>query len=197
MTEPITFTQSEHYSRTIFGFWLYLLTDCLMFGSFFATYIVLRNSTYGGPTAKDLFQLWHAFGATVLLFTASLFTALARVQAFRNKKMGTMLQLTIAIVLGAAFLAASFSESADILHKGYSWQTSAFLSSFFTVVWAHSFHVLAGVLWALILLWQLFWRGITTHTLRRLSIFNMFWQFLSILWVFTFTIVYLMGIGGL
>lgn len=197
MTEPIIHTQTEHYSRTIFGFWLYLLTDCLMFGTFLATYVVLRNNTCGSPSAEDLFELWHAFGMTLLLFTASLFSGLARVQAFRDKKMGTMLQLVIAIILAGWFLFANFSESAAIVEKGYSWQTSAFLSSFFTLIWAHGAHVLAAILWTLILLWQFFSRGITVHTLRRLSTLTMFWQFLSILWVFTFTIVYLMGIGGL
>lgn len=195
--QPIVYTQSERYSRTLFGFWLYLLTDCLMFAAFFATYVVLRNGTHDGPTAQDIFRLWHAFGVTVLLLAASLFAGLSRVEAFRGKKMGTMLQLMITIVIGCWFLSATFFESAHLLEKGYSWQTSAFLSAFFTVIWVHSLHILAAIIWSLVLLSQLFFRGITEHTFRRLTILAMFWQFLSILWVFTFTIVYLMGIGGL
>ncbi len=197
VAEPITYTQSEHYSRTIFGFWVYLLTDCVMFGALFASYLVLRGGTYGGPKPQDLFELWHAFGVTVLLLTASLFAGLARVQAFRSQKLGAMLQFAICSVLGIWFLASTYFEGAHIFERGYSWQTSAFLSAFFTVIWTHAFHVLAGILWTLVMIWQLWRRGITVHTFRRLSILTMFWQFLSILWVFTFTIIYLMGIGGL
>ncbi len=197
MAEPITYTQEEHYSRTMLGFWLYLLTDCVMFGSLFATYIVLRNSTYGGPSAQDLFRIWHAFGMTLFLMTGSLFTGLARVQMFRDKTLGTIGQLMIAFVLGCGFLWTTTSESAHILDLGYSWQTSAFLSAFFTLIWTHAFHVVAGLIWILVLILQIFKRGITHHTFRRMSLLTTFWQFLSLLWVFTFTIVYLMGIGGL
>lgn len=197
MDEPIAFTQSEQYAKTFLGFWIYLLTDALMFGALFASFIVLRHSTYGGPAAKELFTLLHAFGESLLLLTCALFAGLARVQAFRNQKYRTMGQYAIVFILGIWFLQTTFSESTEIVAKGYSWQTSAFLSAFFTVVWTHSLHVLAGLIWTLVILWQLWKRGITSHTFRRLSCLTMFWQFLNLLWVFTYTIVYLMGIGGL
>lgn len=197
MTEPIVFTRSEHYSRTLFGFWVYLLTDCVMFGALFASYVVLRHNAHVGPTEHDLFRIWDVLGDTLLLLTASLFAGLARVQAFRNKVRATMGQMVIATVLGAWFLSSTFIESQELWKQGATWQASAFLSAFFTVIWTHSLHIVAAILWSLVLLWQLARRGITEHTFRRLSLWTLFWQFLNILWIFTFTIVYLMGIGGL
>lgn len=197
MTEPIMYTQNEHYSRTFLGFWIYLLTDFIMFGAIFATYIVLRNNTAGGPGAKDLFHLMHTLGETLLILTASLFAGLARVQAFRGKVYGAMAQYAISFVFGAGFVLMTYLESASIVASGYNWQTSAFLSSFFTVIWTHGLHVVVGLIWLFIMIFQLGMSGITANTFRRLSCLTLFWQFLSILWVFTFTIVYLMGVGGL
>ena len=197
MASPIEFTTSERYARTLFGFWLYLLTDLVMFGAVFASYLVLRNSTYGGPSAQDLLSLWHGFGVTVLLLTSALFAGLTRVQAFRSKVFGTVLQLAITTALGIWFLGATFSESATILAQGFSWKMSAFLSAFFTLIWLHSFHILAAILWSLLMMFQIALRGITEHTFRRLTMLSFFWKFLALLWTFTFTIVYLMGVGGL
>jgi cytochrome o ubiquinol oxidase subunit 3 len=166
-----------------------------MFGAIFATYIVLRNGTYGGPSGADLFHLMHAFGETLLLLTAALFAGLARVEVFRNKHYRAIAQYCIAFLFGVAFVYMTYSESASILAKGFSWQTSAFLSAFFTVIWMHAFHVIAALIWTGVIVLQLFAHGITANTFRRLSCLTLFWQFLSILWVFTFTIVYLMGIA--
>lgn len=197
MTHPITYTQNETYAKAFFGFWLYILTDCVMFAAIFITYVVLRDSTYGGPSGKDLFHLPNALAESILLLTSSLFAGLARVEALRNERNRTMGQFTIAFVLGAAFLVLTYSESSSIISQGYSWQTSAFLSAFFTVIWTHAFHVVAGLIWIVVILGQLWGKGINPITFRRLSCLTLFWQFLAVIWVFTFTIVYLMGVAGL
>lgn len=196
MKEPIVFTLDERYSRSIFGFWLYLLTDCIMFGMIFATYLVLSPNTAGGPSPKTLFHLPHILGETILLLTSSLFAGIARVEAFRNEKNRTAGLFFLVFILGAAFLTSAYFETSHMIEKGYSWQTSAFLSSFFTLIWTHGAHILAGMIWAIVLILQIWKRGITSHTFRRLSCFTLFWQFLAIIWIFTFTIVYLMGVGG-
>jgi cytochrome o ubiquinol oxidase subunit 3 len=197
MSHSGTLTQNEPYEKIYFGFWLYLLTDVMMFGSLFATYLVLKGGTAGGPSAQDLFHLPRALLETLLLLTSSLFAGLARVQALRHQRKGAMIWYAIVFLLGALFLSMTYAESKELLLQGYSWQRSAFLSSFFTLIWTHAFHLVAGLIWILVVLIQLAKRGITQITFRRLSCLTLFWQFLAVIWVFTFTIVYLMGAAGL
>ncbi len=193
MNHSIDFTQNPAYSKGFFGFWLYLLTDCIMFGAIFATYVVLQNNTYGGPSARELFYLPHALGETIVLLTSSLFAGLGRVELFRNRRKRAMVLFFFAFLFGFFFLMMTYLESAHLVARGYNWQMSAFLSAFFTVIWTHALHVLAGLIWILILLAQLWFKGITPMTFKRLSCFTLFWQFLSVIWIFTFTIVYLLG----
>ena len=197
MSHSGTLTQNGPYAKTFFGFWLYLLTDVMMFGSLFATYLVLKGGTAGGPSPQELFHLNRALGETVILLTSSLLAGFARLEALRNQTNRAMGLYFLVLLLGCGFLGMTYLESAELLSKGYSWEKSAFLSSFFTVIWTHAFHIIAGLIWILVLLIQLATRGITFATFRRLSCLTLFWQFLVLIWIFTFTIVYLMGVAGL
>ena len=128
--------------------------------------------------------------------TSSLFAGLARVEALRDEKYRAMGLYGLAFLLGFVFLLLTYLESASFAARGYTWEISAFLSGFYTVIWTHALHVMAGLIWILIIIGQIWARGITPNTFRRLSCLTLFWQFLAMIWVFTFTIVYLMGRGG-
>lgn len=186
--------QHEVYSKTIFGFWLYVMTDCVLFATLFATYAVLHNNTFGGPTAHDLFSLPFALTETFILLTSSFTCGLAMVAAHRNEKNKVLALFSITFMLGAAFLAMELHEFTQLVREGHSWQVSAFLSSFFTLVGTHGLHITCGLLWMLVMMVHVIVRGITLPTLRRLMCLSMFWHFLDVIWIFIFTYVYLMGV---
>lgn len=185
---------TENYSKTTLGFWIYLMTDCLLFGSLFATFLVLRDSTYGGPAGKDLFDMSFVLLETLILLVSSFTCGLAIIAARRSKSTRLpMIFLAITFLLGAAFLALELTEFSNLVSDGHSWQNSAFLSAFFTLVGTHGLHITVGLIWALVLGWQLVKHGLTQGTIRRLTLFSMFWHFLDVIWIFVFSIVYLMG----
>lgn len=183
----------ETNARTTLGFWTYLMTDCILFATLFATYAVLHNNTFGGPSGKELFSLPFVLIETLLLLTSSFTCGLAVLgMRMRSKKL-IAVSLGITVALGAAFLGMELYEFTQLIHEGNSWRRSGFLSAFFTLVGTHGLHILIGLLWAMVLGFQLFRRGITPHTTRRLTLFSMFWHFLDIVWIFIFTLVYLLG----
>lgn len=184
----------DRYDRTIFGFWIYLMTDCVLFATFFAAYAVLHNNTYGGPTAKDLFSLPLALTETFILLTSSFTCGIGMLAARQNKKNQALALFAITFILGASFLALELTEFTQLVNEGHSWQKSAFLSSFFSLVGSHGLHITCGLLWMIVMIGQLFWRGLTDSTIRRLTCLSMFWHFLDVIWVLIFTIVYLMGV---
>jgi cytochrome o ubiquinol oxidase subunit III len=192
MTDALAI-RSESYVKTIFGFWVYLMTDCILFGVLFATYVVLHANTYGGPSAQELFSPSYALGETVILLTSSFTCGLARLAAHRQKKNQVMAWFGVTFLLGVAFLAMELTEFTHLVQEGNSWQRSAFLSSFFTLVGTHGAHISVGLLWMIVMIAQLLYRGITTLTLKRLTCLSMFWHFLDVVWIFIFSIVYLMG----
>ena len=181
------------YSKTIFGFWLYLLTDFVMFATFFATYAVLYNNTYGGPPAKEIFNLQFALFATLALITASFTSGLGNVFAHRGSKRGVITFFIITFLLGILFIGLEYSELSRLVAEGNSWQKSAFLSAFYTLVGMHALHMFFALLWVVVLLIPVIKEGVTEVSLKRLTCLRMFWQFLGIIWIFIFTIVYLMG----
>ncbi len=183
----------ETNSKTIFGFWTYLMTDCILFGTLFATYIVLHKNTYGGPSAKELFSLPFVLTETLILLTSSFTCTLSKLAAYRNNKNGVIGWFAVTFLLGVAFVGMELFEFNNLVHDGNSWQRSAFLSSFFTLVATHGLHISTGLLWMIILIIPVFRHGLTPVTLRRLTCLRMFWHFLDIVWIFIFTIVYLMG----
>ena len=184
----------EEDSKTAFGFWMYLMTDCLLFGTLFATYAVLHNSTFGGPTSRELFDLSTAFAETMILLASTVTCGLAMLSAVRSKNTQTMTWLALTGLLGIAFVTMELREFAHLIQEGSSWTRSAFLSAFFTLVGTHGLHVSIGLLWLIVMLAQFFFQGITANTFRRLTVFSLFWHFLDLVWIFIFTFVYLMGV---
>lgn len=182
------------YSKTIFGFWIYLLTDFVLFGVLFATYAVLQDSTFGGPQAKDLFNPAFNLVQTLVLLSSSLTIALGSAYTHRRKKGMTIVFFALTFILGLIFAIMQFKEFSHILQLGYSWKTSAFLSAYFTLVFTHTLHILVGLLWIIVLIAPVCVYKITSESVKRLTCMRMFWQFLNIVWIFIFTMVYLLGV---
>ena len=179
--------------RTQLGFWIYLMTDCVVFGSLFATYAVLRNNTFGGPSGADIFEMPFVLVETMILLTSSFLCGIAMLAARAGNRKLMLILFGLTFLLGVSFLAMELYEFTNLVHEGYSWQTSAFLSSFFTLVGTHGAHILMGLVWMAVMMARVVQKGLSEHSLRRLSLLALFWHFLDVIWIFIFTIVYLMG----
>lgn len=177
--------------RIMFGFWVYLMTDLLMFGVLFAVYSVLHGSTAGGPGDSELFSLPLALQETLLLLTSSFTCGVGMIAARRGVKSQVLLWFGITFILGSLFLALELKEFAELLHHGHSWRSNAFMSSFFALVGTHGLHITSGLLWMGIVLAYVVKRGLNHHMVRKLAMLSLFWHFLDIVWIFIFTIVYL------
>ena len=186
--------EQNTYDKTVFGFWVYLMTDCILFATFFAAYAVLHNQTAGGPSSKELFDLPYALQETLLLLLSSYTSGLAMLATYRKKFYHTLIAMGITFLLGAGFLAMELHEFNKFIQDGNSWQRSAFLSSYFSLVGCHGLHITCGLLWMFIMMIVTYLRGFRNSTIRRLTCLNMFWHFLDVIWIFIFTIVYLMGV---
>jgi cytochrome o ubiquinol oxidase subunit III len=184
----------DTFSKNVLGFWMYLMTDCIVFATLFTTYAVLHNNTFGGPSSNDLFSLSTSFAETMILLFSSVACGLGMLAALQNEKNQVVAWLAVAFLLGASFIAIELNEFAHLVQEGNSWRRSAFLSSFFTLVSTHGLHVSVGLLWMLVMMTQVFLCGVTVDTFRRLAIFSLFWHFLDLIWIFIFTFVYLMGV---
>ncbi len=180
----------DTFSKTILGFWIYLMTDCLIFASLFCTYAVLHNSTFGGPSSQELFDLPTAFIETVVLLCSSFTCGLSLLAAIKNRKSAIIFWLITSFLLGASFIFIELNEFRHLIVEGNSWEKSAFLSSFFGLVGTHGLHVLIGLIWMIIMIVQIFTLGVDFDTFRRLAIFSLFWHFLDLIWIFIFTLVY-------
>lgn len=187
-------THIDAASKTMFGFWSYIMTDLILFASIFATYAVLRNNTFGGPSGKDIFDMPFVLTETMLLLTSSFTAGLAMLAVYRKHAQAALALFAITFALGAGFLAMELYEFNHLIQEGYGWGESAFLSAFFTLIGTHGAHILSGLIWLAVLMFQIKRRGITVHTARRAGIFSLFWHFLDIVWIFIFTFVYLMGV---
>lgn len=186
--------QAETYSKTILGFWLYLMTDALLFGSLFAVYGVLMHNTQGGPGPKELFYLPLNLLETLVLLVSSFTCGLALLGAKRGCQNRVTWWLIITFLLGVVFLVCEMNEFHSLIASGNDYTRSAFLSAFFTLIGTHGLHITFGLLWLVILLCMMFKRGLNPHVLRRLACFRLFWQFSYVVWVFVFFTVYLMGV---
>lgn len=183
----------DKIEKVTFGFWLYLMTDLIMFGALFAAFAVLRNNTYGGPGGSELFELPFVLVETMILLTSSFVCGLALLSARKGDVKKTLSYLFITMALGLAFLGMELTEFSKLISEGYGWQRSAFLSSFFTLVGTHGLHITGGIIWLSILIAYILKRGLTKGLLVKISLFGMFWHFLDIVWIFIFSIVYLMA----
>jgi cytochrome o ubiquinol oxidase subunit 3 len=169
------------------------MTDCVLFASLFATYAVLHRNTYGGPSAGDLFSMPFVLTETLLLLTSSFTCGLAILALHKQQRNQIVIWLAVTFALGAAFLGMELYEFNKLVQEGFSWQRSGFLSAFFTLVGTHGFHILSGLIWIAVLVQQLYKKGLNEMFAKRLSMFSLFWHFLDIVWIFIFTIVYLLG----
>lgn len=187
----------EAYTRTILGFWLYIMTDCVLFAALFSTYGVLHHSTFGGPSSQELFSLPLALTETIILLVSTLTSGFAMLSARNNKLVPLIIWLACTLALGLSFVVIEGIEFAEFINQGHSFTTSAFLSSYFTLVGTHGVHVSFGLLWMIVMIVQLILKGMTVDTFRRLVCLNMFWHFLDFIWIFIFTFVYLIGKGDI
>jgi len=187
-------TQShDNTASTFLGFWTYLMTDCILFATLFATYIVLKDHTFGGPSSKQLFHLPFALTETFILLMSSFTCGLASIYAYHNKKKRLIFWFAITFILGLSFVLLEWHEFTLLTQAGNDWSKSAFLSSYFTLVATHGIHVSIGLLWMIVLLIPVMKQGLTPVSMKRLSCLKLFWHFLDVVWIFIFTIVYLMG----
>ncbi len=183
--------EAEANDRIMFGFWVYLMTDLLMFAVLFAVYAVLQGKTLGGESGRELFSLPLVLTETLILLTSSLTCGIGMIAARKRNKNLVLFWFGITFILGLAFLSLEFKEFAELIHEGYTMQSNAFLSSFFVLVGTHGLHIISGLLWMLITLIFIIKRGLNSHIIRKLAMLSLFWHFLDIVWIFIFTIVYL------
>jgi len=179
-------------SQSVFGFWLYLMTDCIVFASLFAVFAVMSHQFAGGPSGKDLFEIPGVALETAALLLSSITYGFAMLGAHKGKKGVVLGWLAVTFVLGAAFLVLELREFAHLISVGAGPDRSAFWSSFFTLVGTHGLHVTFGLLWMIVLCVQVIRSPeLTERELTRLTCLSLFWHFLDIVWIGVFTFVYL------
>lgn len=190
----------EHHHDTsgikLFGFWVYLMTDLLIFATVFATFAVLSNSFAGGPTAKEMLRpgLHLVLVETFALLFSSITYGMAMLATYRGDKGAVLRWLAVTFLFGATFISIELYEFRHLIHEGAGPQVSAYWSAFFTLVGTHGLHVSAGLLWMLVLMFQVGSRGLTDTNKTRVGLLSLFWHFLDVVWICVFTVVYLMGV---
>ncbi|GAA4713720.1 cytochrome (ubi)quinol oxidase subunit III [Brevibacillus fulvus] len=180
----------------VLGFWLFLGGETILFGTLFATFIALRNQTNGGPTGHELFELPLTAAATVILLVSSMTSVMSVLAMHQHNLKKMQVWLTITAILGIAFLALEIYEFSHYVAEGHKMSSSAFGSAFYTLVGFHGGHVLFGVLWLITLQLQAIKKGLTVVTAPKFYVFSLYWHFVDLVWVFIFTVVYLMSIVG-
>ena len=178
---------------TAYGFWIFLISDIVMFSCFFAAYAVLLEQTAGGPKGSELFDLRSVAAETAFLLLSSFTCGLAMIAADERDARWYQVGMAVTCLFGLGFLALEFREIADLVGRGAGPTRSAFLTSFFTLVGCHGAHVSAGILWLLTMMAQVFAKGFRADIMRRLLCFALFWHALDIIWVAIFSVVYLIG----
>lgn len=194
---PTFYVKDEHDhaegSSTMLGFWIYLMSDCLIFAILFAVYGVLGTNYAAGPAPKDLFDLSLVAVNTTMLLLSSITYGFAMLTMEKNRVAATQAWLAVTGLFGLAFLGIELYEFAHMIHEGATPQRSGFLSAFFTLVGTHGLHVTFGIVWLVTLMIQVGQRGLIAANRRRLMCLSMFWHFLDVVWIGVFTFVYLMG----
>lgn len=185
----------HHYdgSKSIFGFWIYIMSDCILFATLFAVYAVFQTHTFGGPSAKELFSLPFVFIETILLLISSFTFGLAVLSGNSGNIKVITGWLWITFIFGLSFIIMEFYEFHHLCMQGQAWTQSAFLSSFFTLVGTHGLHVTIGLIWIVSMIFQIRKHGIKPMSKTKLTYLGLFWHFLDIVWIFIFSVVYLMG----
>jgi cytochrome o ubiquinol oxidase subunit III len=196
--KPQFYLTEDHHpeNSTMLGFWLYLMSDCLIFAVLFATYGVLGRNYAAGPSPADLFDLNLVAINTAMLLLSSITYGFAMLQMQRDDKTATLFWLGITGIFGALFLAIEIYEFSHLIREGAGPGRSAFLSSFFTLVGTHGLHVTFGIIWLITLMLQVMRHGLIVENRRRLMCLSMFWHFLDVIWIGVFSFVYLLGVLG-
>lgn len=183
----------EVYSKTVLGFWIYLLTDLVMFACLFATYLVLKEGTFGGVSARDLFHPQAVLPRTLILLSVAFTSGLGGLYAHRQHKQQTLFWFALTFVMGALFLHMQWAEFSALVAQGVTWKKSGFLSAFYTFIGTHFVHVVFALIWTPLFLMPVLFHGVDATSLRRLTCLRLFWQFINFIWVFIFALVYLIG----
>jgi len=187
------FEHPDAVANHAFGFWLYLMTDLVLFAAIFAAFAVLSRSYAGGPTGKELFDLPYTFGETMFLLFSSVTYGMAVLAMYRGRKNSVLTWLCVTFLLGIGFISMEVNEFYHMILGGNGPQRSGFLSAFFTLVGTHGIHVIFGLIWMATMAGQVVIKGLTVPVQSRLMRLSMFWHFLDIVWIGVFTVVYLMG----
>jgi cytochrome o ubiquinol oxidase subunit III len=185
---------SDTAAMQTFGFWIYLMSDLILFATLFATFAVLGRNFAGGPTGKELFDLPYLLAETLFLLCSSLTCGLVMLAVHDGKQKWVLIGLAVTFLLGLGFVSMEINEFHGLVAAGHGPDRSAFLSSFFTLVGAHGAHVTFGLIWMAVMLGQVAVKGLTSPVHARLLRLSMFWHFLDIIWIGIFSIVYLMGV---
>ena len=195
---PVFYLAEEHHPEesTMLGFWLYIMSDCLIFAVLFATYAVLGHNYAAGPSPADLFELPLVAVNTAMLLFSSITYGFAMLAMEKDNKSGTLMWLAITGIFGAIFIFFELYEFYHLILDGAGPQRSAFLSAFFTLVGTHGLHVTVGIVWLITLMVQTGTHGLISENKRRLMCLSMFWHFLDVVWIGVFSFVYLMGVLG-
>ena len=180
-------------SIDVFGFWLYILTDCILFATLFATYLVLSTGDLYGPSLKNHLNLQDVLIETFFLLASNFTFCLAMLSLYKKRTYFVQGWLLITFLLGASFIYYELSEFVELAKEGFRWDISAHASAFFTLVGTHGLHVSCGLAWIFLMLIQLPYIKQAHIAIRRMTYLGLFWNFLDIVWIFVFTIVYLMG----
>ncbi|HMK35414.1 MAG TPA: cytochrome o ubiquinol oxidase subunit III [Desulfomonilaceae bacterium] len=188
------FEHPDTVAMQTFGFWLYLMSDLIIFATLFATFAVLGRNYAGGPTGKELFELPYVLGETCLLLFSSVTYGLVMLAVHNGKKKWVLIGLAVTFLMGLGFVSMEVNEFHGMIAAGHGPDRSAFLSSFFTLVGTHGTHVTFGLIWMAVMIGQVAVKGLTSPVQSRLMRLSMFWHFLDIIWIGIFSIVYLMGV---
>ena len=196
--DPVQFYDLDEHAHpeghsTMLGFWIYLMSDCLIFAILFACFAVLGGNYAAGPAPKDLFDLNLIALNTAMLLFSSITYGFAMLAMVKNRLRQMQMWLVVTLLFGLAFLGIELYEFHHLIHIGATPQRSAFLSAFFTLVGTHGLHVTFGIVWLLVLMVQLGKHGLIAANKRRVMCLSMFWHFLDVIWIGVFTFVYLMG----
>jgi cytochrome o ubiquinol oxidase subunit 3 len=192
--------ESDHHlhdatENATFGFWLYLMTDCILFASLFATYAVLYQNTASGPGGPEIFDLPYVFGETMFLLVSAFTNGVAMSFVYKKDRQKAVFWLIVTALLGLGFIVMEVNEFIHLIGEGNGPDRSGFLSAFFGLVGTHGAHVSIGLIWMAVMIGQLLIKGVTPKVSSRLIRLSLFWHFLDIVWVCLFTVVYLFGVA--
>ncbi|KFZ40835.1 MULTISPECIES: cytochrome aa3 quinol oxidase subunit III [Thermoactinomyces] len=193
MKMPLEYSTKEGRMK-IFGFWIFLGAEVVLFATLFAAYLVYHHQTAGGPSSRELFEVKEFMMETLLLLTSSFTCGLAMLEMRKDRQKGFMAWMGVTLLLGLGFLYMEIHEFIAYVNEGATIGTSAFLSAFFTLLGTHGLHVSLGIVWVLAVMLQISRRGFTPMTARKAFITGLYWHFLDVVWIFIFTAVYLMGV---